>query len=414
MIRPGSLRSFWENASAISLSKVTAPVAVFILTALIARWRGSAELGIFAVALGAYTISGMAATMGMDNYLIREVSADKLRAKVFLCNGMAIGLVTSVLGGGLLLAGAEFLGYPWPVKKIIWLTSILLWPSFVNYLYEMVLIALQRARQVFWISLLRESVMLGLSILFLISGYGLAGVIWAIGLSRVGALAVYMKFMGIEVTPEIDTKFIKEFFRMVPVFFMIALLSVVFMEMDTLILSKASGFESVGFYSVAKKLSRSGAIFIVGFGTGTLAMISDSFLAGREKVAAYYRALLKYILGGSVLLAFAGFALAPWLVRLFFGSGYGESVEMFRILTWSVVPVSLAFFWSRFLIAGHRQDKDLWAIATGCLSLLVLGVWLARLWGGRGMALAVDLSAGLMAAVHYIFIRKYIFKSTGG
>jgi O-antigen/teichoic acid export membrane protein len=402
------LKALGKNSLSISASRVVQGAAFLGLSVLIARMAGANALGMYALAMSLYSIAEFISTLGMDNYLIREFARERGRGAVFVSNSAFIGIVSSGLCLILLALAAVLLGYPRETRELVWLTGLILWPAFMNYVFETSLIAAHRSADLLAVTALRESVMLAGAALAFLSGLGLGGVLAAIALSRVVALYFFSLKTGIPFAVRRDWPFIKEFLRSIPVFFFIALASILFMELDIIILSKTMNTHVVGLYSVSKKMLRVQLIFIYGLGMAILPVLSGAFHASPLRMRAMYGPLLAKTVLSALGLWLGGVLAVPPLIRALYGEPFEGSAGIFLVVSCGLLPLSLSFLWSRFLIAAGRQDKDLIGIALGVVLLLGTGIVFSMTWGAKGMAASVACASLLMAVVHYVYFRRYV------
>jgi len=100
--------------------------------------------------------------------------------------------------------------------------------------------------------------------------------------------------------------------------------------------------------------------------------------------------------------------LAPWLVHLAFGPGYGNAVDLLRLLVW-IVPLrvcsmSMAILW--FIPAGLEQIASR-AMMLNIAVVCILAAILVPYWGGLGMTIAFFFAESIMcAALIYFFTKK--------
>lgn len=409
----GFIRGTLKNSISISLSRVLVSVSLFILTFLVARKLGPGELGGFSIALSLFAIFELISYLGLDNLLIREISKEESRVGVFFYHGIVLGVISTSICLVALIVTGIFLRYPWEVQRLIYAVGLLLLPYFLNFLSETICIALQKAQFVLYTALVREASMFILSIIFLAAGRNVLYVIAAIFLSRCIGLFVFGYFFyRIKVKPvlRLDNIFIKKLLRMLPVFVFISIISSLFWEIDIIILSKIVTVSEVGIYSIAKKFVRANFILLYGVATALFPVISYAFASSKEQFKRLYALSTRYIFLLSALIVLAMLWCIPIFIRAFLGSRFIDSIPIAKILVWSIIPWSLSFLLSRFLIAGGRQDKDLLALCIGLVSLSILGIALSYKSGAVGMGLANVISLIILVCMHYLFVKKYVMR----
>ena len=406
-----SFKSVLHNSISIFLSKSILHLSFFLLATLIVRKLGLAEFGKYSISISLYSIFELISLLGLDNFILREVSKDNSLAPKFLVNGLVLGLFSTAFFYLIVSFVSNLLFYPPEIKLIIYILSIALFPAFINTLCETLLISLQKAKYILYTSLLREAFMLLLSFVFLSVFPSLYLVMLAIIISRLIGGLVYIYFLaknGIKIYTKIDPIFFKNIFKVVTAFALISILSNIFLEADILILSKTVAVAEVGIYSIAKKIMRLMFIFVYSIITALFPIISHKYYVSKEKFLSLYRVSFKVILLLSSFLVFITFLSVVWLIKIFFGKAFIDSVIVTKILIFSILPLSLSFLFSRFLIVSNRQNKDLLALCIGLLLFIIAGILSALKWSYTGMAFASVISITILFGIHYLFVKKYV------
>lgn len=93
----------------------------------------------------------------------------------------------------------------------------------------------------------------------------------------------------------------------------------------------------------------------------------------------------------TMLVTITMYATADWLVSLFLGEGWGEAVEIFRILAISTIVTPITTFTAIIMVAvGEARALMRWKAIT--LSILAGAIVLGSFWGVMGIVLAHCLS----------------------
>jgi len=402
-----------KNSVAILGSRVIIPLAFFVQSLVVARLLGPEGLGHFAAIMSVYLIFFLLSGMGLENLLLRDVAREPEKAGEYFSHALLLGVLSSLGCALMMVATANLLGYSAEIRHhLLWLTLVLL-PGFVNLIAELLFIALHKAGHAFWLALVRETLMLALSVLWLLDGWGLHGVIVAVLVSRVvGAVLsiVLILRLGARFSSRLQPAFFRRFVTLIPPFLLINLLSNLLMEVDIIILSKLLPAAEVGYYMVAKKLVRAGFLLVFSVVTALFPDITQAFQRKDPRFGRLFESLGWKILWGSSALAFAIFLVSDWAVLLTYGSEYGVAATLIQMFSWVLVPLSLSFLLSRFLIIGNQQNKDLIALFIAVLVLITTGIAFTRHWGASGMVGAMLLSLSLLCLLHFGLARVYLFR----
>ncbi|MEM9291654.1 MAG: flippase [Acidobacteriota bacterium] len=402
-----------KNSAAILGSRVIIPLAFFIQSLVVARLLGPDGLGHFAAVMSFYLIFFLLSGMGLENLLLRDVAREPQKAGEYFSHALLLGVVSSLGCALLMLATADLLGYSPEIRYyLLWMTLVLL-PGFVNLIAELLFIALHKAGHAFLLALLREALMLVLSVYWLLEGWGLRGVIIALIVSRVfgAVLSVAMILrLGIRFSTRLQPAFFRRFVKLIPPFLLINLLSNLLMEVDIIILSRLLPASEVGFYMVAKKLVRAGFLVFFSVVTALFPDITQAFERSDPRFGQLFRDLGWKVFWGSSALAAVTFLFSDLGIRLTYGPEYGPSVALMQAFAWLLIPLSLSFLLSRFLIIGNQQNKDLLALVIAVLTLMGSGIACTLQWGTAGMVGALLFSVSLLCLLHFGFAKFYLFR----
>ncbi len=402
-----------KNSVAILGARVVIPLSFFALSIVVARLLGPEALGHYAILMSLYAIFSLLSSMGLENLILRDVSRQPEKAGAYCSHALVLGAVSSLVCALLMLGTSHALGHDVAIRQHLpWLSLVFL-PGFVNIIAELVFIARHRADLAFALALTREGSMVLLSILWLLQGHGLRGVLWALILSRLlgAALAMILfKALGVKLSRRLQPEFLKRLLVLIPPFLLINVLSNVLLEIDILILSSLVPAPEVGLYMVAKKLVRASFLLTFSVVTALFPDISQAFQRSDRRFEGLFKVLWRRTFWASSGLAGLVFLLAEWVVFLTYGPQYAPAATLMQILAWILVPLSLSFLLSRFLIIGDQQNKDLTALAIAVMVLAISGITGALGWGAYGMAVANLLSISLLAVIHFGLAQKFLFK----
>ena len=388
----------------IFLAKFSFVLASLALSVMVAGKLGLQGFGLFTLVLSLYTMFELVVCFGFDNIIVREVASDHSKAGPIFSHGALIGIVSSALGTSLLVIFSQLMQYSPEIKRSIYLASGLLLPSFLYYLLENIFIALGRSRYIFLSALCRDAFLIIVGIVVLERGGGVNAVIGTMFLARTFGficLLCFSNLQKIKLFSPIDLIFFDKTVRLIPTFLWICVSSCLFLEMDTVVLSKVLTISDLGLYNLAKRIFRVGNIFYYSFAMASFPEIAQGRLTD------YKRFMVRMFWLCLSLIIFV-YLFSGFFIHIFFGALYMPAMRYLQVLIWAVIPLGFSLLLSRFLIAAHRQNKDLVASFGGVVILVCLGIPFSLKWAGMGMAMAYTLSAFGMAGIFYYFTRKLL------
>lgn len=404
--------SFSGNSFFILLTKMSFSFSALIVTIFIARKLGVYQLGVFSIVMGFYAIFQVFSIMGYDAVVIREIAKDQNKGGRIVQYGIVLGIFSSAVGACLMGIAGKFLNYSPIVMKIIYTSSYVLFPSFLNLLAETVFIGLRKPRFSFYTAIIRDMAWLLLCVWWLSIGQGIVAVIKALIVSKIIGVALFIYFLQREAVlwrEDFHWTGFKEIIRLIPSFLLINLLSNLLLEADIIILSKLVPLADVGLYNVAKRFLRVSFILMLSIVSSMFPVIVETVHKKQNKILSCFNELSFRIFMISIVIAVIVLILARTIITVFLGNFFILSVSYIHVLIWKIIPLSLALLWSRFLVAANQQNKDVLALTLGLPLFLGLGILFIREWGVMGMAYADILTFICLALTHLYFVNRTIF-----
>ena len=406
-------KSILENGMAIMLTKMSLSVSSLIITILMARQLGPEPMGVFAIVMGLFTIVQYISILGYDTVVVREIAKAPEQGSWLIQQGVVLGLMASLIGIPVMLMAGTILSYSFPVKVSLLLSSISLLPSFLNVLAESIFIGLKKARIAVTAAFVRESTWLVLSVGALAMSQDINLLIGAFVISRFVGVAMFIFFLhqeGLRWPNVIHWDKLLGLRHVLPTFLCINVANNLLQELDVIILSKFVPVADVGYYSVAKKILRVSFIIIFGLIMALFPVIVETLHKAHDSVVRCFEEYTLRVLYLSCLIAVTVFFLVGPLIGLVLGQGFTPSIALVQALIWKIIPLSLSFLWSRFLIAANHQSRDMLALAMGLGVYLVTSILWVKQWGIIGMVYADLLCIGLLAFLHFMFTDRAVLR----
>lgn len=167
---------------------------------------------------------------------------------------------------------------------------------------------------------------------------------------------------------------------------------VLYMRIDAVMLRVIRDESEVGIYAAATRFAEIWYFVPVALASSLL----PALLRARERGVAAYRRRWQQMFDLNAALAFviaiAGAATAPWLVRVCYGEAYAASASVLVLHIWSCVFVFLGVARGQWLVNEKRSYFYLGASVAGAVANVGLNMWLIPVWGANGAAVATLVS----------------------
>jgi O-antigen/teichoic acid export membrane protein len=368
------------------------------------RYLGQAGYGSFALAFALVQMLGVLSDAGLTAVVVRGISREPDRTAELVGNA----LVVRLLLGLAVVAAAALLALVLPYSPDVRLAVLIAGAPFLLGVASSSLAAVFQAR----LAMGRAAIA---DVAGRLAAFGALAVIVAADLgflavvaSTAAGAAVTLVVTVVLVRPLVALRPRSEravwrelLVAAVPIGVTLAVTEVYF-RADTFILSLFSSFEEVGGYSLAYRVFELLAVFSAIVMTSVFPLLSQFIGTRRDAAARVTDAAADVFLAVGVPIGAAALVLAPELVQLVAGDGFGDAVTPLRLLLCAAAPAWISGLLGYALIAGDRQRFVLRlsvvalalnlalnlalvpsygadaaaAVALGCELLLVTGGWL--------------------------------------
>lgn len=183
----------------------------------------------------------------------------------------------------------------------------------------------------------------------------------------------------------------------------------VYIYLDNIILGLLSGKEAVGFYSTATKITRILISFITALGLVLVPSLSASF---NENDYGRIRTLLNksfsFVIILSVPIMVGLLLLAPVIIKIFAGPGFGPSVAVLRIIVPTTLLVGLNnIFGVQILTSMSKEKYLLFSVMAGMIISIVANFTLIPIFSQKGAAITNVLTEFAVTLFTWYYSRRF-------
>ena len=390
-------RRLIKNTVALSLTQVTRIVVNTALTLLVARRLGAEGLGKFAVITAYLQIFQVLSRMGAHRLVVREMARRPDESRSWF----HFTVVNQVLGAGistaLMMLAVHLLHHPADTTQALKVATLSLFPYAITSASDA---AFQAKEQMGFTALAqitsRGAQMIG-SLWALQAGHDIVALAWMIVGSQCLMAVIGSGItwgMGLWVGFRVDLRRAIVLFRQSLDFLIISISSIVFLRLDTLILSQMVGEKAVGVYNAAYMVVRVINFLSSSYSEAAYPVMSRLFVQARARFEMMLgKSLLLGVTATLLIALWVGIAAEFIIDLLYPGKDYTTSVSLLRMVS----PYLIVFIWnallSKGLMAGNLQRYSLIVtsvkLGVGVIYFSLLTTWL----GVKGTALATVLAA---------------------
>jgi len=393
------------------VSQVITYFFLFLTAMYSARYLGAANFGILSLATAITSFFSVFGDLGLQTLAIREIAKDKSSAPRYIANVNLMRLIFSSAAFILIIVFTHIMGYPQQTIHVVYI----LWSATVIQLFSLLYYSVFQANE------RMELVAAGQITNSLVT---LAGVLLAINfnLDLIGFAFVYVisntvvLLYCIALTlPFPHTSFryyTAGVFRFDKVFWKSTLTEswpfalqsffvMVYYYIDTIILSKTSGDEVVGWYNAAYKLSSVPLFINVAFNATLLPLMSRLSISSPEILKTTFSRYFKYMMLLSIPIGVGTVMLSGRFITQIYGPGFTAATTALQVLIWATVFIFLNGCYTPLLYSLNKQVLGTKITLIAAIFNLVLNIILIPMFSYLAASYVKSITELLVLVIAY-------------
>jgi O-antigen/teichoic acid export membrane protein len=393
------LRKILENTAYLSIGNAVSKLVTFLILIFIARSLGPESYGSYSTIVALVGMFVLVANFGLEPIIIREGSKQRSRLREFVSEYFPLKIVLSLFAFVLLLATLAVTGYAFNFKLLALLYGITLIFTSSAETFRYIFNITQDMRMIALASMGERFVFAAATLLLLPVVGGIKAIIVAAIISTGLQLVWYFlqSKNALGGYPSIHPRLAewKQLLDYSKYFAASGLLSISFNQLNVVLVSSLANMSQAGLFAAANNLLTGFLIPVQAIQSALLPVSSAQF-----KSKSYFADLRWKVLRGTGIVVLGCVALSiasGFLVNVFFGPDFLQSVPVLIALIW-MLPFFVLTIWSDQLLTATNQQRKYVVLAfIEAVVSISLSLWLIPTLGGTGAALS--LLASKVAAV---------------
>jgi O-antigen/teichoic acid export membrane protein len=376
-----------------------------VFIAVLARQLTPADFGGYTTITSLIWFIGPLADLGISQVLIREIAADRSKARTLLPNALlTVGFLTGI-ASCLLVAIAALGNYPASLRPLIGISAL----AVIGYTIMQTANSALRGFERMEIQALLTSSLLLLSslagIVAALTGQGLPVQIVILIISSLLGAAIVLTVIHLRFVPirwALDLPFCWNLItQAVPIFILIAY-SVSLRWSDILILGQVRPLSDVAFYGAAQKVIDLAMVFTASASAALFPVLASRWRVSNEDTKRLYTRSLRFFAAFAIAAAIGLTMLAEPIILTLFGPTYFPTALPLKLLAWAFFFQVVSGPMGTLLVAaGDQFKKFVPLIGLVLLGNILLNLTLDPYFGYMGAA-----SAYLVTALAIFLVRQ--------
>ena len=405
-----------KNTAFLTGASILQKVVAFVYFAVLARFLGVEDTGVYFLTLAVITSVAVFADLGVTSVLIRDVAANRSEARSILQKTLGVKWFAILLAIGIAASFPTVLGFDSSNIVLIWLAIPIMIADSLSLTFYGVLRGLEELRYESLGIFVGQSLSSFVGIIVILSPMkSIALLILALATGSIWNAI----FSGVQVVRRLgmqslvpSSKNVRPVLAAAFPFFLAAVFVKIYSYVDSFTLKTVIGDAAVGLYSVAYKLTYAFQFLPLAF-IGALYPRMSSLANNPEELkktflnAEWYLALL------AAPIVFGIAALAPEIIGLVYGADYAGSVLPLLVLIFVLIPIFFDFPIGSLLNATGRQMKKTQIMGVTMIINFVANMILIPWIGIPGASVAAIISFCAMFGLGVWALRGKIHVTIG-
>lgn len=402
-----------KNAITLYAAWIVGVILSLVLTVFVARILGDVIYGKYTFALVFTGFFGVLTNLGTDVVLIREVARDKSKATKYLGNFVVIRLILSAIVLALIALTINLMNYPWDTIIAVYIFGGYTIITSLTAIFRVTFRAFERMEYEALINVLGRIITTSLGLLVLFMGFGLIELAYVFLVASIvnlilSVLICAKRFAKLKL--EIDLDFWKKSIKIAIPFSLSNIFVMVYVRIDTIMLSIMKGDAVVAWYNAAYNLVLTFEPIVFVFMTTVFPLMSRLFISSEESLRVIYEKSFKYLILLGLPISVGGMVLAGKIIPFLFGAEFTNSIIVLQILIWDCLLLCM-YRPIMYLLGSINRQGTMALIGLGGAAVNVgLNLLLIPRFSYVGAGITTLVTESLVTAVSWYAVSKYFYR----
>jgi O-antigen/teichoic acid export membrane protein len=408
-----TVQTIAKNTGVLAISHVITSILGFFLLIYLARYLGEVGFGKYSFAVSFTALFVIFASLGMNNYIIRELARNKNLTNEYLTNVSVIKLLLSFIAFGFIVLTINLMDYPRDTTYAVYFFGIYTILTSFALTFRSIFQAYERMEYDAVVMVIEKIILFSLVLFVIFSGYGLIELAYVYIFAAIIAVSLSFSIILIKIAkpkPAIDFSLWKTLIVGSIPFALNALFGVLFFQIDTVMLSVLKGDAAVGIYNAAYNPLLALGVIPAVFISALYPVMSRYFVSSKDSLKTFTVLSSKYMAIIGFPVAMGCFVLANRIIALFYLDQFSASIIAFQILAFFIPLRFVSSITGTLLTSINRQSIRTVSVGLSALFNIVLNAALIPYFSYIGASIATVSSEVLLYFVFIYYINKHYKK----
>jgi O-antigen/teichoic acid export membrane protein len=416
-VAPVARRNVAFNVSWLAGSQVVTWSLTLIWTVIVPRLLGPAGMGEIVTATSVASIVGVVLSLGTKPYLVREIVVAPARAPRLIGSSIVLRICLVPLFAAAVIVYAQLAHFGSNEAWVLYLTTVV---TVMFLLIEPIQAAFQsfeRMEYLAYSNVVTNTLQTILGVTLALIGFRAVGLSAAMVFVAAAVLllnAVWAR-RHIQIDLRTNVHQIRSLVTESLAYWSFAVFWVIYLWIDTVILSLMTDSKVVGWYGVSTRLFTTLMFVPVILGTAWLPRLVSAFEESPRRLHETARRPIEIVLLLGVPICVVTAMTAAPVIRILFGPGYAGAAPVLSVLALVLPLIYLNIMLNQVVIAAKRQSIWTWFMAGATVVNPLLNIALIPLFqshfgnGAIGAAVALFITEFLIVVVGFVVVGRKVF-----
>jgi O-antigen/teichoic acid export membrane protein len=400
------LQKIAKNIFFLFIGGIVSSLLSVILSIFIARFLGDVIFGGYSFVIAFVVLFSVFLDLGYETLLIRDVAKDKLKASNYLNNIISFRVVISFVLFITIFLLINILNYPENIKILIYLFGISQIIVSLSNIFRVMFRAFERMDYEAGVNIFTNIIRCSVGLLLLSLGYGIMEI------ALVFLFTAFIDFLisflicekiFVRIKPQFDLSFFKKTLKSALPLGSIAIFSLIYVRIDTVMLEFMKGDAVVGWYNASYNLILGFSPIPLLFLNALLPFMANTSEKSIESLKEVYKKAFKFLFVFGLPITIGILLLADKFIILFYGQDFLNSIVALKILSFDILLKFLYFCVFFVLIAVDKQNKMAVIAGCGVLINIVLNLFLIPEYSLVGASIATIITETFILVMYLYY-----------
>lgn len=409
-----------RNLGALTGGQLVTWTMTLIWTLVVPRALGPVGLGFIVTAQSVSGILCIALSSGNRPYLVREMVTESSRAPKLIGTALVLRIGLVPLVGIAAVLWALLANYSSQAAVVLYLITAMTCLTLIAEPLQAVFQSIERMKYLAYADIINKSAQSLVGIALVILGFGAVGI--AATMAVAAGVVVFLNLLWLRPFFHIDfgttPTLVKDVARRSAPYWTFTLFGLIYMWIDTVMLSLMEGPRVVGWYGVPTQLFQTLMFLPIIVSTAWLPRLVSSFKVGKDHLITNGRTPLEFTLVVSIPIAVSLAIAAPLLINSIYGARYANAVPVLIVFAFCIPPTYVNIIQGSILLAAKRQSS--WtlvmagsAVINPLFNLVLIPLTQSRYHNGAiGAAVSMVLTELVTIVAGFVLIGRSVVRWT--